>query len=100
MVKWYTLIIYTDHCNIFNNTGKRVKYITVVKNVRHLNIHNLTTFNNQPQGKKLSIAYNGDGFVKILSVQHYVKRKRFEIAFEHLGYGVSISKNKSFLFGK
>ena len=44
MVKLYTLNIYTDHYNIFNNTGKTVKYITVVKNVRHLNIHNLTTF--------------------------------------------------------
>ena len=74
------LNIYTDHYNIFNNTGKTVKYITVVKNVRYLNIHNWTTFNNQPQGKIISIANYGDRFVKILSVQHYVKRKRFEIA--------------------
>ena len=32
------------------------------------------------QGKNISIAYNGDRFVEILFVQHFVKKKHLEIA--------------------
>ena len=53
-------------------------------NGRHLNIHNWKTFNNQPQGKNISIAYNGDRFVEILFVQHFVKKKTFRNCFSLL----------------